>query len=118
VFVASKRPLDLPSLSPKLLDIQQRLDPAAYIGLLESMLAEQRVTLEERAQLIQRLHVAAGEQAQLIQNLHTTAEERAQLIQRLHVAAGEQARLIQSLHTTAAERLGVIEQLDQVVRKF
>jgi hypothetical protein len=76
VFVASKQPLDLPSLSPRLLDVQQRLDPAAYIGVLESILAEQRAILEEREQLCQRLHVAAGD-------LRNQVEENEQLIQRL-----------------------------------
>src|ERR1019366_1504863 len=68
VFVASKQPLDLPSLSPRLLDVQQRLDPAAYIGVLESILAEQRLILEEREQLCRRLHVAAEDLRQLGEN--------------------------------------------------
>jgi hypothetical protein len=58
------------------LDVQQRLDPAAYIGVLESILAEQRAILEEREQLCQRLHVAAGD-------LRNQVEENEQLIQRL-----------------------------------
>jgi SAM-dependent methyltransferase len=60
VFVGSRQPLELPSLSSVLLDTQERLDPKAYIAELESMLAAQLAILEEREQLIFRLHAEAA----------------------------------------------------------
>ena len=61
VFIGSKQPLHLSSLSPGLLDIQERLDPRAYIAGLEAMLAAQRAILQEREQLIHRLHAEADD---------------------------------------------------------
>jgi len=114
VFVASKQPLDLPSLSPTLLDVQQRLDPAAYIGVLEPLLAEHRAILEEREQLCRRLHLAA-------RDLRSQMEEKEQLIQRLNVAAGdlrnqgeEKEQLIQRLHLEAGS---LRRQLERSVTK-
>jgi SAM-dependent methyltransferase len=60
VFIGSRQPFDLPSLSPVLLDTQERLDPKAYIAELESMLASQLAILEEREGLIFRLHAEAA----------------------------------------------------------
>lgn len=89
VFVASKRPLDLPSLCPSLSDVQQRLDPAAYIDVLESSLAEQRDILDQREKLCQSLHVAAGE-------LRAQVEQNEQLIQRLSLEATQLRRQLDS----------------------
>jgi len=89
VFVASKQPLDLPSLSPRLLDVQRRLDPSAYSAVLESMLAEDRLILEEREQLCRRLHAAAGDLRQLGENLRNQFEAKEQLLQRLHLECAD-----------------------------
>ena len=59
VFVASKQRLDLPTLSPRLLNVQKRLDPKAYITTLEATLASHLGALREREQLIIRLHYEA-----------------------------------------------------------
>ena len=61
VFVGSKERLDRPSLSPTLLDQQQRLDPQVYIDELETTLAEHRGVLSERDQLIHQLHAEAAD---------------------------------------------------------
>ena len=119
VFVASKQPLDLPSLSPKLLDVQHRLDPAAYIGVLECFLAEQRTILEEREQLCLRLHAAAAERLTAMQDRDREIEIREQRIAHLESIAAERLTAMQDrdreieireercsrLESTAAERL-------------
>jgi len=113
VFVASKQPLDLPTLSPGILDVQQRLDPAVYSGVLESFLTEYRAILEEREQLCQRLHATAAdlrsqvdEKEQLIHRLDSIAAERlaAMLDRDREIEIREQR--IARLESIAAERLG------------
>jgi hypothetical protein len=76
VFVASKQPLNLLSLSPRLLDVQQRFDLPGYVAVLESLLAENRVMVEEKEQFCRRLHVVAGD-------LRNQLEEKEKLIQQL-----------------------------------
>ena len=76
VFVGSKRPFELPSLSTGLLDIQERLDEKAYIAELESMLAVQRTILEEREQLIFRIHAEAGSLRSQLERAVAAVNER------------------------------------------
>lgn len=83
VFVGSKQPLELPSLSPELLDLQQRLDQNAYIAELESLLADQRTILEEREQLIFRIHAEAGDLRSRLESGNAPHQQAAGLLRRL-----------------------------------
>jgi SAM-dependent methyltransferase len=85
VFVASKQPLDMPSLQARLGDVQHRLDAAEYIAVLEAFLAEDRATLEDRDKLCHHLHAAAAD-------LRDQLEKSAQGLQRLTLEAAELRR--------------------------
>lgn len=118
VFVASRQALDLPSLSPNLLDVQQRLDPAAYIAVLESMLADARAILKERDQLCVRLDREAGD-------LRKQVDEKEKLFQRLHLEGGNlrnqietKEQLIQRLHLEAGDRRGDLEKSEQLIQRL
>jgi DNA repair exonuclease SbcCD nuclease subunit len=106
VFVASKQPLSLPTLSPELLDLQERLDPKTYIAELELMLAARLKTLQEREQLIRRLHDEAAV-------LRSAAADRLREMQRKDVALKELKEALErraaKLERVAEERLQALQ---------
>jgi hypothetical protein len=104
VFVASKEPLNLPSLRRELLDVQERLDPAAYIATLEGIMAEDRQILEERDELIRRLH--------------TEAQDLRMQLERAVAFGNEQHRESSEFRAAAAERYAVISRLDAEVNRL
>ena len=102
VFVASKRPLDLPSLSPELLDVQQRLDVTDYIAALELGLRElalkeealQTIWLEaeRRQELLERATAEAERRQELLEGATAEAERRQELLERATAEADAQRR--------------------------
>ncbi len=115
IFVASKHPLDVPTLSPELLDVQERLDPKAYIAELESILAERLAIMQERDQLIRRLHDEAAV-------LRAAAEERLGEMHRKDGALAELKkgfeRRTAKLERIVAERLEALEAVNRESKRL
>jgi SAM-dependent methyltransferase len=91
VFVASQRPLDLPVLSPVILDQQEHLPFASRI----------EVELRDAALEDMRLQVERANQRAAL--LETTAEERQQRAALLEAAAVERLALLEEAHRAAAQ---------------
>jgi SAM-dependent methyltransferase len=135
VFVASRRPLDLESLSPTLLDTQEPAsapspdDPSPSVGRCREWISTIRTLwdeVERRKQDLERardLEAAAGErlavieaQAQRSKILQAAAEERLeQMVEKDRVIAELHAELERAheLEAATAERLAVIAAQDR-----
>jgi SAM-dependent methyltransferase len=106
VFVASKRPLDLPSLSPELLDVQQRLDTTEYIATLESGLHE--LALKEAA--LQTIRVEAERRQELLERATAEAERRQELLERATAEAERRQELLERATAEADRRQELLER--------
>jgi Methyltransferase domain len=129
VFVASKQPLDLPSLSPGLPDVQRRLDSGSYIGVLESMVVEFRAALEESEQTGRRLESIAAKRLTEIGDRDREINIREQRITRLKSMVTQplaamvdwdreiniREQRIAGLEATAAERLAAMLDRDREI---
>lgn len=113
VLVASRRPLDLPALSPVLLDVQEPLEAVTRqeVEIRDAALEDVRRRLEFANATIDAmternavLEQAAADRLALVQEVERAAKERQAALEQAHQAAAELRAEIQSFRSKSLLR--------------
>jgi NAD-dependent SIR2 family protein deacetylase len=110
VFVASKEPLDLPALSPVLLDVQERFDQPAYIERLEATAAQRQRELEAKEAALTELHREATRRGEALDQTTAAIEQQQQRLTMLEAAAAERLTELHAKEAALADLLAEAER--------
>jgi hypothetical protein len=117
VFVASKQPFDLPTLSSRLLDVQERLTSVGSRGRNDN-LRRALATIREQEQRTAVLEQAAAERLAAMQEKDEAIIRLSAELERALAAINQQDARAAILEQAAAERLAAMHEKDEAMARL